>query len=150
MFAKASSDSARYPSFDERQRNASNLALSSALAYPHQAGEAYESNHSCLKDSVQCTSLQAIMLQGSHCKQGLCTGHEQIANMLSDKESAAHCDTKYFDGLCTLEARHNQPWDFHSLFALRQQKSDLHRFNPIQFEIVPSRPVLDMCNFIST
>ena len=43
MFAKVGSDPAQYPGFDERRRNASNLAFSSALAYPHQTGEACES-----------------------------------------------------------------------------------------------------------
>src|SRR5664279_4426766 len=40
MLARVGADSARYPSLVGRWRNASNLALSSALAYPHQAGDA--------------------------------------------------------------------------------------------------------------
>ena len=107
-------------------------------------------NYSCLEDSVQCTSLRALRLQGSHCKQCMCTGHKQIVNMLSDGESAVVCNTKNVDGLCTHATWHSRRWYSHSSFAPRWHESDFHRFNPIPFESVLNRPVLDMYNFNST
>jgi hypothetical protein len=67
--------------------------------------------------------------------------------MLSDRESAVECDTKNFNGL---EAWHNRRWDFHGLFGPRCHKSDLHRFDLIQFGIVLSHSVFYMCNLNST
>ena len=43
ILASVGADCSRYPSWTERRRNASSLALSATLANPHQAGAAYVS-----------------------------------------------------------------------------------------------------------